>query len=98
MSIIIKQISNLLKFFKEKLTCLLYDITNNLLAITDAIGSIYFYNVDNPIDLIKLQAYHSHLNSINFLQLNEEHNTLYIGTKQGNLMIFKLISQEKECQ
>lgn len=79
-----------IKISKEKLTCLLYDITNSLLVITDAIGSIYFYNVDNPIDPTKLQAYHSHFSSINFLQLNEEHDTLYIGTKQGDLMIFKV--------
>ena len=79
-----------IKISKEKLTCLLYDITNSLLVITDVIGSLYFYNVDNPIDPVKLQAYHSQFSSINFLDINEEHDTLYIGTKQGDLMIFKV--------
>jgi 6-phosphogluconolactonase (cycloisomerase 2 family) len=72
------------------LTALLYDDFVNLLILADNLGSIYFYNVSNPINPVKLQAIHSQFKAISLIKLITESKRLFIGTKSGELHIFEI--------
>ncbi len=79
---------------KEILTCLLYNQENQLLVITDCKGSLFFFNVSNPINPKRLQSIHGSFNSINYLNISNK-NKLYLGTNNGELLIFNVtVSKE----
>lgn len=73
---------------KLDLTAMLYDEENHLIIISDSFGSLYFYNVSNPINPIKLQAIHSQFKAITLLKIDKTSNKLIIGTKTGETHLF----------
>lgn len=79
-----------LNISKSSLTALLYDEFVNLLILADNLGSLYFYNVANPINPVKLQAIHSQFKAISLIKLISLSKRLFIGTKTGELHIFEI--------
>lgn len=75
---------------KSCLTALLYDEFANLLILADNLGSLYFYNVSNPINPVKLQAIHSQFKAVSLIKLFSQSKRLFIGTKTGELHIFEI--------
>lgn len=65
-----------------------YDEKNNLIIVSDNLGSLYFYSVSSPINPIKLQAIHSQFKPINLVKLYKE--KMFLGTISGDLYIFKI--------
>lgn len=79
-----------LNISSEKLTTLLYNQENQLLILADSLGSLYFYNVSNPINPIRLQSIHKQFSGINYINLLYKEKNLLIGCKTGELYIFKV--------